>query len=84
MKKIDTYELAIYLLKQGECLVSASFGDKVNYYYLRNNKISLRNENLKAFLSLEEFKEAFNNGKFYLYENEEEIEIDQNDKYWRQ
>ena len=84
MVKIETWENALSLLKEGECLVSRSFGKEINYYYYRNGKICLRNKNLKAFMSLEELKEAFSKGKFYLFENEEEIEIDQNDKYWRQ
>lgn len=84
MKKIESWALAVSLLKEGEVLVSRSFGNETTYYYYRNGLISVRNKNLKAFMSLEELQCAFSEGKFYLFENEEEIEIDQNDKYWRQ
>ncbi len=84
MNKISSWENAISLLKEGECLVSISFGKNATYYYYRNEKVIIRNKYLKAFLSLDEFKNDFQEGEFYLFENQEEIEIDQNDKYWRQ
>ncbi len=84
MKQITTLKEALYLLKEGECFISRSFGNTLTYYYYRNGVIYLRNANLKANISLDEFIDAFDKGKFYLFENEEEIEIDQNDKYWRQ
>lgn len=84
MKKILSLENAISLLKEGECLVSVSFSKVMTFYYYRSEKIIIRNKNLKAFLSLDDFKKDFDKGDFYFYENQEEIEIDQNDKYWRQ
>lgn len=85
MKKINTWDEALMLLKQGETLLSSSFGGPITFYALKKNRIQMSNENLKACISLEEMKIAFQEGRFYLFEKEEkETEIDQNDRYWRQ
>ncbi len=84
MEKINKYEQALEFLKNGEVLVSTSFGGPYTFYYLKEKNIIIRNDNLKAIISLEEFKDVFLQGDFYLYEVEDEIEIDQNDPYWRQ
>lgn len=85
MKKIYSWDEALVLLKQGEMILSSSFGGPITYYILKNSHIQMSNDNLKASISLEEMKMAFQEGRFYLFEKEEkEAEIDQNDRYWRQ
>lgn len=85
MEKIHTFEEALEQLKQGEVLVSSSFGGPITFYEKKGSFILYRNDNFKAYLSLEKFKKDFDEGNFYLFEGkEEEIEIDQHDKYWRQ
>ncbi len=84
MKKVSTFDEAIELLKQEQILVSTSFGGPLTFYYLSNGCITIRNDNLKAKISLMDFQDAFLKGEFYLYEVQNEVEIDQNDRYWRQ
>lgn len=84
MDKIEDYSHAIELLKQGEILVSASFGGPVTYYYLKEQSIIIQNNNLKARITVDEFQKAYQSGNFYLYETDNDLEINQNDKYWRQ
>lgn len=85
MRAILTWDEALTFFKQGETILSSSFGGPITFYTWHQGMILMRNDHLKATISLEEMEKAFHAGKFYVYETKkQEIEIDQNDRYWRQ
>lgn len=61
---INDINEALTLLKEHN-LISKPYGGKPIMYSLQENKILVVNNNLKTYISLEQFKEDFKNSVFY-------------------
>ena len=82
--KIESVKVALVLLNN-YLLISKPYGASSKIYVLASNgSILVINENLKYYISKEEFQEEFNLAPFYIYKNLDEIEIDQEFRNLRQ
>ena len=82
--KIENVKVALVLLNN-YLLISKPYGASSKIYALASNgSILVINENLKYYISKEEFQEEFNLAPFYVYKNLDEIEIDQEFRNLRQ
>ena len=82
--KIENVKVALVLLNN-YLLISKPYGASSKIYALASNgSILVINENLKYYISKEEFQEEFNLAPFYVYRNLDEIEIDQEFRNLRQ
>lgn len=82
--KIENVKVALTLLNN-YLLISKPYGASSKIYALASNgSILVINENLKYYISKDEFQEEFNLAPFYVYKNLEEIEIDQEFRNLRQ
>lgn len=82
--KIENVKVALTLLNN-YLLISKPYGASSKIYALASNgSILVINENLKYYISKDEFQEEFNLAPFYVYKNLDEIEIDQEFRNLRQ
>lgn len=85
MERIISIKHALELLKEHHSLVSKPYGQKGIIYTLYGDRILVQNNNLKSFITLDEFKEHFEMYPFYYVEiKSSEEEIDQNHILYRQ
>ena len=78
MRKINSIKEAKKRLLEGEVLVYKPYDQQVTYLTLKNeNRITKFNMNLRYNISLEELEEIFNENTLYLYEKNNDIEINQ-------
>lgn len=85
MEKINNLKEALELLKEHHTLVGKPYGSKGILYTLCEGMVLVQNNNLKSFISIEQFKEDFYLYPMYVIEiKTKEEEIDQNHIVWRQ
>ena len=85
MERVLNINEALELLKKHHTLVGKPYGSKGILYTLCGDKILVQNNNLKSFVSLEEFKEDFNLYPFYYVQiKSTDEEIDQTHIVYRQ
>lgn len=85
MQRIYSLNDALLLLKEHYTLLCKPYGQKEILYTLNDDKVLIQNKNFKSFITLEQFKEDFENHPFYIIEIEEkDEEIDQTHIVWRQ
>ena len=85
MERILNIDEALELLKKHHTLISKPYGSKGILYTLYGNKVLVQNNNLKSYVSIDQFKEDFNLYPFYYVEiKSSEDEIDQTHIVWRQ
>lgn len=78
MKKIISIKEAKKRLLEGEVLVYKPYNQQVTYLSLKNeNRITKFNQNVRYNISLEELEEIFNENTLYLFEKNNELEINQ-------
>ena len=84
MQRINTLQEALLLLKEQHTLLCKPYGQKEILYTLMNNQILVQNKNFKSFISIDQFKNDFNNHPFYFIEfKTKDEEIDQTHIVWR-
>ena len=82
--KIESAKLALLLLNN-YLLISKPYGQNSKIYALMSDgKILVINENLKYYISKNEFVNDFNLAPFYIYKNLDDIDIDQEFRSLRQ
>ena len=85
MKKINSLQEALLLLKEQYTLLCKPYGQKESMYTLNNNMILIQNKNFKSFITLDQFKEDFYSHPFYIIEiDSKDEEIDQTHIVYRQ
>ncbi len=83
MKQINNLNEALELLNTN-ILIASNYNIKRIFFMKSNNKILVINENIKCYITVQEFINDFLNYKFYLYKNLEDIDIDQEIRLLRQ
>ena len=83
MKQINNLNEALELLNTN-ILIASNYNIKRIFFMKSNNKILVINENIKYYITVQEFINDFLNYKFYLYKNLEGIDIDQEIRLLRQ
>jgi len=82
MEKIESFTFAVDYLKQQEVLCSVD-NQKLTYYRMKDNMISVNMPNAHYLLSLEQFKELFSRQTFYLYTKyEDSIDLSKDEEYY--
>jgi len=82
MEKIESFTFAVDYLKQQEVLCSVD-NQKLTYYRMKGNMISVNMPNAHYLLSLEQFKELFSRQTFYLYTKyEDSIDLSKDEEYY--
>ena len=77
--RINNINEALELLIDGNILTS----DGNNQIILNNKMIRFHSENMNILLSLEDFKELYKNTTFYIYDEENGIDVDKDEDYYR-
>ena len=82
MEKVESFTFAVDYLKQQEVLCSVD-NQKITYYRLKGNMISVSTPNAHYLLSLEQFKDLFSHQTFYLYTRfEDSIDLTKDEEYY--
>ena len=82
--KIESAKLALLLLNN-YLLISKPYGQSAKIYALMSDgTILVINENLKYYISKNDFLNDFNLSPFYIYKNLDEVDIDQEFRNLRQ
>lgn len=85
MERILDIKVALQLLKEHHTLVSKPYGQKGILYTLCDDLILVQNNNLKSFITLDQFKDDFNTYPMYYIEiKSKDEEIDQTHIVYRQ
>ena len=79
MNKIEDIISAIEYLNNGEYLTS----DGQNLFYLKDNKIKIKDKNANYSLNIEDFMKLYKNVIFYIYKNDIEIDDSKDEAYYR-
>ena len=79
MNKIEEIISAIEYLNNGEYLTS----DGQNLFYLKDNKIKIKDKNANYSLNIEDFMKLYKNVIFYIYKNDIEIDDSKDEAYYR-
>lgn len=83
MEQIINLNEALELLNTN-ILIASNYNIKRMLFIKSNNKILVINENIKYYITIQEFINDFFNYKFYLYKNLEDLDIDQEIRSLRQ
>jgi len=84
LQEIKSYEIAIKLL-DNYLLISRPYGEASSIYAKASDgSILVINQNIKYYITKEDFKEHFNLARFYIYKDLNEVEIDQEFRNLRQ
>lgn len=83
MEQIINLNEALELLNTN-ILIASNYNIKRMLFIKSNNKILVINENIKYYITIQEFINDFSNYKFYLYKNLEDLDIDQEIRSLRQ
>ncbi len=80
--KIESINLVIKFLKEGEILVSKN--KILTYFALKKDKVHCQNANSSYNLTIDEFKKLFENSTFYIYsyDNKTFIDSKKDDEYY--
>lgn len=83
MKQIESFSLALELMKEGSVLVTSVEG-MPTYFGIRNNRIRVKNQMSGYYLSEEDFISLFHTKPFFEYEpnNEEEVSLEKDKEYY--
>lgn len=79
MNKIEDIIITIEYLNNGEYLTS----DGQNLFYLKDNKIKIKDKNANYSLNIEDFIKLYKNVIFYIYKNDIEIDDSKDEAYYR-
>ena len=77
--KIENINLALEEIKKGEILTI----DGNNLFYLFNDKIKIKDKNAYYNLSIEDFLDLYKNKIFFHYKNDNYIDEDKDEAYYR-
>ena len=82
-ERITSLKQALELLNNN-ILISKPYGSPSSLYIKQGDMILVLNTNKRYFITLSQFQEDFLLGDFYIFQNGEETEIDQEHKNLRQ
>ena len=83
MKKVINIIHAKKLLLEREVLVYKPFNEQVTYLALKDEKrITKFNNNVRYNISFEELEEILDNNNVYIFEKDNNVEINQEFKKW--
>lgn len=72
MKKLESFDEALYLLNQREILFLVNKGKPTFFAQVENDRIRVNNENVNYFITINQLKELFASENFYLYEKKKQ------------
>lgn len=83
MDKLDSFEMTLKLIRQGE--IVKIHRPQVVYFALKGEMIQAKNETSKYLMSIETFTELFKEAEFFRYEKKEGTMIDKgkDDEYYQ-
>lgn len=75
MKKIESFDEVLYLLKQREILFLIQKRNPTYFVMIENDRIRVNNEQVNYFITMNQLKELFISEIFYLYEKKKQNDI---------